>query len=663
METPEEALRSLRLKVEWSGFPPLTPPRFVREERKKALLKCYRLLLEGRPAEALEILKALSAEVKDETNAAALLNLVAYCRMESGDHEAAKGVYMQAMSAGQRLANPGIQMDALTGISVTEASLGEYGRARHIVLHGMSISGAGDVVHLATLKRSLGFVERMANQHDDALGPLGEALQLFREAGDDVGAAWTHLDLGACHKRAGRFAEAAASFRSSVERFDALECKPGMSKALIQLGAVEELRSNVEEGLDILNRALVIAEEADHKPGIALCLNNIGVILNRRGVYESAIEHFKRAHRIAGVIGDVSLESGSINNLGNVYYDRGELDLAKESYKSAIQSQRHCRNEEILVGYLGNLGLVYLELGEFRKSASSLEEAVFLFSKGNNRFGEAVMLSNLSGVYIEIGKYRKGMGLCERALSIFRELDSPCATAEALSNLGCIRSHTGEHDLADKAFREALELIGGIEEPITHGQILVTKALAEADAGKVDRALATTRKALNIFKKLGQANKVTYCQSLLARLHGILGKTEEATRFIGEAEPRLEGMPDSVEKLKCLLNLGAALRMTGEHRRAYDYLRAAYLGFFRISAAPGLAQSLGELGLLAFDTGNFPQAAAYLVAAVEALGALEGHPPEKELIAAALGEARTALTREGLKPVAFDPANPPELED
>ena len=661
MLTPEEAVRSLRLKVEWSGFPPLFPPRFVREERKKALLKCYRFLSEGKTTEAQDLLTALSAEVEDETNVAALLNLVAYCRMESGDHETAKGTYMQAMSAGLRLAHPGIQMDALTGISVTEASLGEYGRARHIVLHGIGISGAGDVVQLATLKRSLGFVERSANQHDDALGPLGEALRLFREAGDDVGAAWTHLDLGACHKRAGRFAEAAASFRSSVERFDALECKPGMSKAMIQLGAVEELRSNVEEGLEILNRALVIAEEADYKPGIALCLNNIGVILNRRGMYESAIEHFKRAHRIAGIIGDVSLASGSVNNLGNVYCDRGELDLAKESYKSAIQSQRHCRNEEILVGYLGNLGLVYLELGEFRKSATSLEEAVFLFSKGNNRFGEAVMLSNLSGVYIEIGKYRKGMGLCERALSIFRELDTPCAIAEALSNLGFARSCIGEHEGAEEALQEALKVLKGIEEPITLAQILVRKALVEADAGKLDGALTTMRKALGVYTKLGQANKVTYCQSILARLNGLLGKTEEAARFIGEAEPVLDRMPDSVEKLKCRLNLGAALRTTGDRRRAYDLLRSAYLGFFKINAAPGVAQSLGELGLLARETGNYPGAAAYLSAAVKTLGAFGGHPPEKEPLEAALGEARTALTREKQTPVAFDPANPPEL--
>jgi len=103
--------------------------------------------------------------------------------------------------------------------------------------------------------------------------------------------------------------------------------------------------------------------------------------------------------------------------------------------------------------------------------------------------------------------------------------------------------------------------------------------------------------------------------------------------------------------------------MTGDRRMAYDYLRAAYLGFFRINTAPELAQCLGELGRLVFDAGDFPRAAAYLSAAVEALGALEGHPPEKEIIGAALDEARAALAREGLKPVTFDPANPPELED
>ncbi len=661
MVTPEEAVRSLRLKVEWSGFPPLFFPTFVREEQKKALLKCYRLLLDGETAEVQDILKALSAEVEDESNVAALLNLVAYCRMESGDHETAKGTYMQAMSAGQRLAHPGIQMDALTGISVTEASLGEHGRARHIVLHGMGITGGADAVQLATLKRSLGFVERSANQHDDALGPLGEALQLFREAGDDVGAAWTLFDIGLCHRRAGRFPEAVESFRFSIEAFDSLRCPAGASKVMVQLGSLEERRGNVEEGLSLLERALVMARKAGHKPGEVLSLNNIGVILYRRGEYDDAIEHFKSAKDIAVEMADMSMVSMTVNNLGNVYYDRGELDLARESYRQAIESQRRGLNEEILAGNLGNLGLVYLELGEFRKSIASLEEAIFLFSKGNNRFGEAVMLSNLSDVYIEIGKYGKSIVVCERALAIFRELDTPSTIAAALSNLGYARSCIGEHEGAVEAFREALKLLERIEEPTTLAQILVRKALAEADAGKLGGALTTARKALGVYKKLDQANKVAYSRSVLARLNGLAGKTEEAARLIAQVEPVVDGMADSVEKLKCRLNLGVALRTTGDRRRAYDLLRAAYLGFFKINTVPGVAQSLGELGRLARETGNYPVASAYLTAAVKALGTFGGHPPEKEPLETALDEVRTTLARDGLNPVAFDPAKPPEL--
>jgi len=661
MLTPEEAVRSLRLKVEWSGFPPLYPPALVREEQKKALLKCYRFLLEGKTAEVQDILEILSAEVEDETNVAALLNLVAYCRMESGDHETAKGNYMQAMSAGQRLVHTGIQMDALTGISVTEASLGEHGRARHIVLHGMGITGGADSVQLATLKRSLGFVERSANQHDDALGPLGEALQLFREAGDDIGAAWTLFDIGLCLRRAGRFTETAESFSSSIETFNALSCPAGASKGLIQLGSLEERRGNVEEGLSLLEQGFAMAQKAGHKQGEVLSLNNIGVILYRRGEYDDAIEHFNRAKDIAVEMADTSMVSMTVNNLGNVYYDRGELDLARESYKQSIESQRRGRNEEMMAGNLGNLGLVYLELGEFRKSISSLEEAIFLFSKGNHRFGEAVMLSNLADVYIEIGKYGKSMEVCKRALAIFRELNTPSTIAAALSNLGDARSCLGEREGAVEALQEALKLLEGIDEPITLAQILVRMALAEADAGKLDGALATARKALGIYKKLGQANKVAYTRSVLARLNGLTGKTEEAARLIAQVEPALDGMPDSVEKLKCRLNLGTALRTTGDRRRAHDLLRAAYLGFFELNAAPGVAQSLGELGRLALETGNYPVAAAYISAAVKTLGTFGGHPPAKEPLEAALDEVRKALARDGLNPAAFDPANPPEL--
>jgi tetratricopeptide (TPR) repeat protein len=253
------------------------------------------------------------------------------------------------------------------------------------------------------------------------------------------------------------------------------------------------------------------------------------------------------------------------------------------------------------------------------------------------------------------------MEVCKRALAIFRELNTPTTIAAALSNLGYARSCIGEHDGAVEALQEALKLFKGIDEPISLAQILVRMALAEADAGKLDGALTTARKALGVYKKLDQAYKVAYCRSVLARLNGLAGKTEEAARLVAQAEPIVAGMPDSVEKLKCRLNLGAALRMTGDRRRAYDLLRVAYLGFFGINAAPGVAQTLGELGRLALETGNYPVAAAYLAAAVKTLGTFGGHPPAKEPLEAALDEVRTALNRDGQKPAAFDPANPPEL--
>jgi tetratricopeptide (TPR) repeat protein len=660
--TLEEVLRTLRMNIERSGFPPLFVPEVSGTEEEGLLLTSYKHLVEGRFEKAIEGFDALRGAVKEDINSTALTNLIGYCHLEAGDHEAAKGAYMRAMGAAQSLDNIPIQLDALIGISVSETLLGEYSRARHIVLHGLVVSSGGHDVHLATLKRSLGFVERSANQVDDAVGPLTDALQLFEDAGDDIGAAWSLFELGGCHKRAGRFEEAAESYRSSADKFEGLQCMPGVSRSLIHLGSIEELRGNVEEGLEILRRALSIAEKKDYKPCIALALNNIGVIKYRRGEYDDAIETLTRANELAESIDDEALKSMSVNNLGNVYYDRGDLSLAKVSYSSAIQSQRLCQNEVILAGYLGNLGLVHLELGEFQKSVSSLEEAVFLFSEHNNTYGKAMMLSNLANVYNEVGKYRKAIDICQQALAISRNLNTPCSTAETLSNLGYANSRMGELERAGEAFTEALELISDIEEPITLSQILVKMASYQVDADLVEQAVATLERAQNVYRKLEQTNKIVYCQSLLASFYGMLGNAEEAGRFARSVETALEGMPDSLEKVKCALHAGSAYRMIEVPRKAFVLLRSAYLGFFTKNVLPGLVQSLGELGALAFDTGNFPQAAAYLTSAGEIFNTIDANPREKERINALLDTTRRILEERNLNAVPFSPENPPELD-
>ncbi|MCK4594163.1 hypothetical protein KAU45_06635 [bacterium] len=68
------------------------------------------------------------------------------------------------------------------------------------------------------------------------------------------------------------------------------------------------------------------------------------------------------------------------------------------------------------------------------------------------------------------------------------------------------------------------------------------------------------------------------------------------------------------------------------------------------------------MGILAFDTGKFPQAAAYLTSASEVFNTIDASPQEVERIATLLDKTIKVIKEKKLDLIVFTPDNPPELE-
>jgi predicted ATPase/DNA-binding CsgD family transcriptional regulator len=124
-----------------------------------------------------------------------------------------------------------------------------------------------------------------------------EALAIFRDLGNDIGAAWALAFLG-----------------------------------VQALGSPEECK----EGLKFLEEALVLFHKLDFKPGVIQTLIGIGEVALLDGDYERADQAYSECGALASEQGDRMAKAKALGNSSYIQHQKGKYDEAVDLLKRAI---------------------------------------------------------------------------------------------------------------------------------------------------------------------------------------------------------------------------------------------------------------------------------------------------------------------------------------
>jgi tetratricopeptide (TPR) repeat protein len=102
-----------------------------------------------------------------------------------------------------------------------------------------------------------------------------EALELFRELGDDDEVGRTIAELGGVALARGDFDGASALYEESVPIFRAQQNNVRLAVALSNLGAIANMRKEPEAAIGYLEDAIALARETGDQDGLGISLHNI----------------------------------------------------------------------------------------------------------------------------------------------------------------------------------------------------------------------------------------------------------------------------------------------------------------------------------------------------------------------------------------------------
>jgi tetratricopeptide (TPR) repeat protein len=203
----------------------------------------------------------------------------------------------------------------------------------------------------------LGYVARMQNKLDQALGHHDSALKLAVET-EDLDRQQQQMGmLGLIHFELGQFEDALEFYASAIKIAESIGDDISKGHHLVNSANVRNAQGRSDLTLALLRDALAIAIKHEHRPMIASITGNLGNSYYQRAEYSDAREHYILALETTQSMGDRLNTAHWHSNLGVVCAKLGHTDDARQHYTAAKQIYAEIGNHYMVQRVEDNMSL------------------------------------------------------------------------------------------------------------------------------------------------------------------------------------------------------------------------------------------------------------------------------------------------------------------
>jgi len=330
----------------------------------------------------------------------------------------------------------------LTGIRGRPAEEASYeANLRECLFAKRCASAEADLTGAGHAARGAAECYRRLGRHDEATHEYRAATELFRNAGDARGLAWTLLSFSNLLRQK-------SQFRASLETLS--ECMR-QSRSCRDAGLVAYVLASTAETTRILGNyrlakrqhlaAYDIFRSLDDSRGIVWALEGIGQMLKNTGRLREALEHFTEAKKIAAAANDLrglayalKCHAESLSGLGHPQSAVEEAMLAVQIFES--------------IGLKVGLGYGLKSLADILRAGGQNEAALESYRRAAEVFSQANDGRGLAYTFNGIGFLLGGLGAADSAAACFGHAASYFKDSELC--FGQTQNGTGLRDLGTR---------------------------------------------------------------------------------------------------------------------------------------------------------------------------------------------------------------------
>jgi predicted ATPase/class 3 adenylate cyclase len=263
--------------------------------------------------------------------------------------------------------------------------------------------------------------------------------------------------------------------------------------------------------------------------------------------------------------GDSLMEALALTALGDALLKQsGDIARAQELIDRALELQENETDVDAHFDSLMVRGAIGVTRGSMAEAMPYVEQAFAVALAAGRKDLQTIASQALAQAHIVRLEFDKAERLIHKAVELADESGSPRARGQALLTLGLLHRMRKEFAAAEGAYELARELFAEIGHATLLSYSLSRMADVAFETGDLKRSEKYLRESIRLLAPLGQHRELAESQAELGRVLAEQGKTDEAERFVGEAQ---EYLPSAEPQLRLGIVLGlAAVRIAQERQ-------------------------------------------------------------------------------------------------
>ncbi|MBX9254874.1 CHAT domain-containing protein [Desmonostoc muscorum CCALA 125] len=297
------------------------------------------------------------------------------------------------------------------------------------------------------------------------------------------------------------------------------------------------------------------------------------------GEYPKALEVYQQALRLRRIMGAKPKEAETLTEIADILNRQGKKQEAINFLNQALEIQRQIKTRPAEADTLDTLGDVYSSLGAYPESLRAYEQALSLWKNIGKRSSETSTLMNIGDVYRKLQNYPQALNYYQQALSTSQTTGNCQQEALSLNQISRTYLNSGDYQQAISVGNQALALFGNLEVVESKSAIkavtLNIRAQVEIKQGNYSQALEDSQKARKVAQATGSSDVEGRMMTATAEAYAALKQPQKAIQTYQEQLALYGEMGLLSEQAQSLYNIAKLQRQNNQLPEALTQINKA----------------------------------------------------------------------------------------
>jgi tetratricopeptide (TPR) repeat protein len=283
---------------------------------------------------------------------------------------------------------------------------------------------------------------------DKARRCFAQSLALYRELGDQWGAARVLYNMGWLLEGLGDYGQAQQALTESLALREALSDQRGIADTLALQGLISVRQGQLEDGERLLSKSVALLERLGEQVSAADGLVFLAHALLLQGKFEQATRSLQELLAVASDLGLGHQRGMALVSLGHTQGLLGQYDQARVHAQAALGHAQELGDRYVIGTAYSTLGGIALVKEAYEEASEWLGPSVAAFEEMGQRDGTSWSLALLGCAALRLGQVSQSRRQIHKALQMSTMARAFFPLTFALSGTALLLTHLGETERA-----------------------------------------------------------------------------------------------------------------------------------------------------------------------------------------------------------------------